>query len=104
MGRAFTCSNCGMTTTKRSHFIWLLAVVGFFNGQNWVSDDGPLCTRCAPSWTTTFGRVLYVLLAICIVLLVWQLGPWGPKHVTPNSRSLGDASESALRTFFSAPK
>ena len=105
MARPFTCAHCGMTTTKRAHFMWLLAVVGFFNGQNWVNTDGPLCTRCAPSWTTTFGRVLYVLLAICFALLVWQVfAPKGDQRVTPNSRLLGDASESALRASFSAPK
>lgn len=80
-----------------------MAVVGFFNGENWVNTEGPLCTRCAPSWATTFGRVLYVLLAICILLLVWQV--FAPKaSVTPNSRLLSDASESALRASYSAPK
>ena len=94
MARPFVCSNCGITTRKRAHFMWLAAIVGFFNGQAWVSD-GPLCTRCAPSWTTTFGRVLYVLLAICILLLVWQVfAPKGEKGVTPNSRFLSDAQTS----------
>jgi hypothetical protein len=73
MSRPFTCSVCGTTTTRRSHFMWLVAIVGFFNGQNWVSD-GPVCSRCAPSWATTFGRVLWVLLIICILLLVWEFG------------------------------
>jgi hypothetical protein len=101
MARPFVCSNCGMTTTKRAHFMWIAAIVGFFNGQIWVGD-GPLCTRCAPSWATTFGRVLYVMLAICILLLVWQI--FTPKGVTPNSRLLSDASASALRASYSAPK
>ena len=104
MARPFTCSNCGITTTKRAHFMWLAAIVGFFNGQIWVGD-GPLCTRCAPSWATTLGRVLYVLLAICILLLVWQVfAPKGEKGVTPNSRLVSDAYESALRASFSAPQ
>jgi hypothetical protein len=72
MTRPFTCSNCGITTTKRSHFWWLLAVVGFFNGQIWVSDEGAISARCTPSWATALGRVIYVLMAICILLLVWQ--------------------------------
>ena len=101
MARPFVCSNCGMTTTKRAHIMWIAAIVGFFNGQIWVGD-GPLCTRCAPSWATTFGRVLYVMLAICILLLVWQI--FAPKGVTPNIRLLSDASESALRASYSAPK
>ena len=104
MARPFTCSNCGITTTKRAHFMWLLAIVGFFNGQNWVNDEGPLCIRCAPSWTTTFGRVLYVLLAICVLLLIWQFATKSDKEVTPNSRLLSDASASALRASLSAPK
>src|SRR2546423_1402497 len=73
MSRPFSCSVCGITTTKRSHFMWLAAVVGFFYGQNWVSD-GPVCARCAPTLATTFGRVLYLLLAIGILLLVWKFG------------------------------
>jgi len=101
MARPFVCSNCGMTTTKRAHFMWIAAIVGFFSGQIWVGD-GPLCTRCAPSWATTFGRVLYVMLAICILLLVWQI--FAPKGVAPNSRLLSDASASALRASYSAPK
>jgi len=84
MSRPFTCSVCGITTRKRSHFMWLVAVVGFFNGQNWVSD-GPVCSRCAPSWATMFGRVLWVLLIICVLLLVWQFGLSKPhSDVTPN--------------------
>jgi catechol 2,3-dioxygenase-like lactoylglutathione lyase family enzyme len=91
MARPFTCANCGITTTKRAHFLWLLAVVGFFNGHIWVSDDGPLCIKCAPSWATALGRVLYVLLAICILLLVWQVFlPTSSEDVTPNSPLLGD--------------
>jgi hypothetical protein len=84
--------------------MWIAAVVGFFYGQNWVNTEGPLCTRCAPSWTTTFGRVLYALLAIGILLLVWQVfAPKGERGVTPNSRLLGDASALALRASSSAP-
>ena len=30
MARPFVCSNCGMTTTKRAHFMWIAAIVGFF--------------------------------------------------------------------------
>src|SRR6478752_1252807 len=104
MARPFTCANCGITTTKRAHFMWLLAVVGFFNHQIWVEDDGPLCTRCAPSWATTLGRVLYVLMAICILLLVWQFTRGSQRDVSPNSRLLSDAYDSALRASFSAPK
>jgi hypothetical protein len=63
--------------------MWLVAIVGFFNGQNWVSD-GSVCVRCAPSWTTTFGRVLYVLLAICILLLIWRFGAFRSSDMTPN--------------------
>jgi len=83
MTQPFTCSVCGITTTKRSHFMWVLAVVGFFNGQNWVSDS-PICVRCAPSWATTFGRVLYVLLAICVFLLVWKFLAPRSGEMTPN--------------------
>jgi hypothetical protein len=64
MARPFTCAHCGITTKKRAHFMWVASVVGFFFGQNWVNTEGPLCTRCAPSWATAFGRVLYVLLAL----------------------------------------
>jgi hypothetical protein len=104
MARPFVCSNCGMTTTKRAHFMWIAAIVGFFNGQIWVGD-GPLCTRCAPSWATTFGRVLYVLLTICILLLIWQVfAAKSEKGVTPNSRLLSDAYLSALRASYVAPK
>src|SRR4051812_17414791 len=104
MARPFTCANCGITTMKRAHFMWLLAVVGFFNGQIWVSDDGPLCTKCAPSWATRLGRALYVLMAICILLLVWQFTHKSERDVSPNSRLLSDASESALRASSSVPK
>ena len=105
MARPFTCSNCGITTTKRAHFTWLLAIVGFFHAQ--ISDipPGPLCTRCAPTWSTTFGKALYVLLAVCIVLLLWQLfAPSSQRGVTPNSRLLSDASTPALRASSGAPK
>ena len=84
MSRPFTCSVCGITTTKRSHFMWLAAAVGFFYGQNWVSD-GPVCARCAPSSATTFGRVLYVLLVIGVLLLVWKFGLFrSTGEMTPN--------------------
>jgi len=84
MSRPFTCSVCGITTTKRSHFMWLAAVVGFFYEQNWVSD-GPVCARCAPSWATRFGRVLYLLLTIGILLLVWKFGLFrSTGEMTPN--------------------
>ena len=105
MARPFTCTHCGVTTTKRSHFMWLANIVGFFNAQIGQQWDGPLCTRCAPSWATTFGRVLYVMAAICILLLIWQaFAPKGEKGVTPNSRLLSDASAAALRASSSAPK
>lgn len=103
MTQPFTCAHCGITTRKRAHFMWVAAVVGFFFGQNWVNTERPLCTRCAPSWATTFGRVVYVLLAIGILLLLWQvLAPKGEKGVTPN-RLLSDASASALSASFGAP-
>ena len=64
--------------------MWLAAAVGFFYGQNWVSD-GPVCARCAPSSATTFGRVLYVLLVIGVLLLVWKFGLFrSTGEMTPN--------------------
>jgi hypothetical protein len=48
-------------------------------------SDGPVCSRCAPSWATTLGRVLWALLVICILLLVWQFGLSRPRpDMTPN--------------------
>jgi hypothetical protein len=82
--------------------MWLVSVVGFFYGQIWLNTDGPLCTRCAPGWTTALGRVLYVLLAICIALTIWKFATQTAKDVTPNNRLLSDAS-AALRACFSAP-
>ena len=53
---------------------------------------------------TTLGRVLYVLMAICILLLVWQFTHKSEKDVPPNGRLLSDAYGSALRVSFSAAK
>ena len=74
MTRSFTCAVCGITTTKRSHFYWLIAAIGFLFGQVWVAADGPVCTRCVPHWATNLGRVIYVLVAISLVLAAWKFG------------------------------
>ena len=104
MARPFTCAHCGITTTKRAHFMWIAGVVGFFLGLG-VNTEGPLCTRCAPSWATTLGRVLYVMLAICILLLVWQVfAPKGERAVTPNRALLSDTYASPLRAQPGAAK
>jgi hypothetical protein len=73
MSRPFTCAVCGVTQTRRSHFLWLVGLVGFLNGQVWVDGD-PICIRCAPRWATAFGRILYALIAICLVLAAWKFG------------------------------
>lgn len=75
--------------------MWLVGIVGFFNGQFWVGD-GPVCSRCAPSWATTFGRVLYLLVVVCLLLLVWQLAPFKRSgETTPNPTLERDAPQAA---------
>jgi hypothetical protein len=92
MAHPFTCSHCGITTTKRSHFWWVLAVVGFFNGHIWVDgDEGSICTRCTPNWASMLGRVIYLLMAICILLLLWQFTHKTEKDAMPNVLGKTDA-------------
>jgi len=71
MAQPFTCSICGVTQTRRSHFAWLVALVGFLHGHVLVGD-GPVCVRCAPRWATGFGSFLYALIAIGLALAVWK--------------------------------
>ena len=73
MRQPFTCSVCGVTQTRRSHFYWLVGLVGFFNGQVWVGDS-PVCVRCAPRWATSFGKLLYGLVAVCLLLVAGKFG------------------------------
>jgi len=72
MGRPFTCSVCGVTTRRRSHFFWLVDVVAYLNGQVSSAGEDPVCQRCAPRWSTTLGFVIYLLVGICFLLVVWQ--------------------------------
>jgi hypothetical protein len=85
MSQPFTCAVCGITTTKRSHFYWLLDFVGILFGQVWFNADGPVCVHCSPRWATALGRALYILIAICLVLAAWKFGLFGGTHEkTPN--------------------
>ena len=74
MAKAFTCASCGITTTKRSHFYWVVDLVGLLFGHIWFNADGPVCVRCAPRWATVLGRTLYILIAVGLVVGVWKLG------------------------------
>jgi hypothetical protein len=73
MGQPFTCAICGVTQTRRSHFLWLVRLVGFLDGQVWVGGDA-VCVRCAPRWATASGRILYALIAVCLLLVAWKFG------------------------------
>lgn len=77
MGKPFTCSVCGMTTKRRSHFFWLVDIVLLFSGQAPNAGDGPVCQRCAPRWASALGQFLYVLIGVCLVLIIWQFAPSG---------------------------
>ena|SRR5437588_6569398 len=74
-----------MTTNRRSHFYWVVDFVGLLFGQLWFNADGPVCVRCVPSWATALGRVIYILIAACLVLAAWKFGFFGSaSEKTPN--------------------
>jgi hypothetical protein len=106
MSKPFTCAVCGITTTKRSHFYWLVDFVGLLFGQIWFNADGPVCVRCAPRWATELGRALYVLVAICLVLAAWKFGLFGgitEKTPNPSIQSGRAASVAILYALASGP-
>ncbi len=73
------------------------------DAQPRLAADAPVCARCAPSWATTSGRVLYLLLAIGVLLLGWKFGLFrSAGEMTPNPRSRADAPRAAVdrRTGF----
>ena len=94
MSQQFNCSVCGITTTQRSHFYWLVAFVAFLFGEIWISTDGPMCKRCAPRWATAIGRALYILIAIGFVLAVWKFSVFGNK-IEKTSNSLTQSEQAA---------
>jgi hypothetical protein len=71
MATRFICTVCGRERGRRSHFLWVAAVVAAFYGS-FIPPNGPVCVECAPKVATLGGRLLYGLIVIGILFLIFH--------------------------------